>query len=139
MDLFVEFRGAVLRAIVLQPGITGVAHNGEEPGAAIPPMKPAKEFQGAHVRLLHHIFRVMVIPRQPARHIVRRRQMRQDGFFKMGEGVWFWQPLFSHHRAGGPSWVRLYRLLARRLISKLFYSRRYIHLLPWNICPEKSV
>jgi hypothetical protein len=119
--------------------ITGVAHNGEEPGAAIPAMKTVKEGPGPDIRLLHHIFRIMVIPRQPARHIVRRRQMRQDGFFKPGEGVLFWQPLFSHGLTGGPSWVRLCRLLTKRLIFKLFYSRRYIHLPPRNIRLEKSV
>ena len=47
-------------------------------------MKTAKEFPGAHVRLLDHVFRIVVIPGQPACQIVRGREMRQDGVLKPG-------------------------------------------------------
>ena len=50
----------------MKPGITGVAHNREQPGAAIHAVKGAKESKSAQVRLLNHIFCIMLIARQPA-------------------------------------------------------------------------
>lgn len=46
-------------------------------------MKPAKKFQCAQVRLLHYVFRVVVVSRQPARQIVGSIDVWQDGLFKV--------------------------------------------------------
>jgi hypothetical protein len=40
-------------------------------------MKAIKGVKGAQVRLLHKIFRVMIIAGEPARQVVSRRKMRQ--------------------------------------------------------------
>ncbi len=73
---FVEHCREVVRTVLLQPGVTGVAHNREQPGAARLAMKTVKEFPGPYIRFLDHPFGVMRIPRQPACQIVRRIQMR---------------------------------------------------------------
>jgi hypothetical protein len=39
-------------------------------------MKTAKELEGTHIRLLHHIFRIMVVAGQPTRQVIGGRQMR---------------------------------------------------------------
>src|SRR6202008_4036971 len=63
--------------------------NGEEPGAALPPTKTAKEFPGPQVGFLHDIFRVLVIVRQPAGQVVGGVQMRYDRVFKPCACGWF--------------------------------------------------
>jgi hypothetical protein len=73
---FVEHCRQLVRTVVLQPGVAGMAHDREQPGAALPTVQAAKEFPGPYLRFLDHLFGVMRIPRQPACQIVRRIQMR---------------------------------------------------------------
>ena len=96
MKLIVERRRQRMPAMALQPGITGMADDREQPGAALSAMKPVKKGQGPHIRLLHDIFRIMIIPRQPARHIVGRREMRYEGLFKAYKCVVRWHTRGSH-------------------------------------------
>jgi hypothetical protein len=50
--------------------------SGSASGAAIPTVKTVKEPECPHIRLLHHIFRIVVIACQLARHVIGSRQMR---------------------------------------------------------------
>ncbi len=64
-------------------------------------MKSAEEFERAHIRLLHHIFGVRVIARQPAREVIGGVEMGQDCCLKTGEFVLPLQSIFlltSHHQ-----------------------------------------
>ena len=69
-------------ADLLQPGVAGPTHDSEEPGTTLPAMKTAEEFPRPQVSFLHNIFRVLVIPRQPARQVVGGMEMRYDCVFK---------------------------------------------------------
>ena len=64
-----------VRAIVAQPGVTGVADNREQPGAAIPAIEAAEKLKRAQAGLLNHVFRVLVIAGQPAGQVVGRIEM----------------------------------------------------------------
>src|SRR5205823_9671756 len=55
------------------------------------------EFPRPQVRFLHDIFRVLVIPRQPARQVVGGIEMRYDRVFKPYAGGWFRHLLVSRH------------------------------------------
>jgi len=64
-------------------------------------MKSAEEPEGAQIRLLHHIFGVRLIARQPPRQIIGGVEVGQDCFLKTGEFVVLLQSVFlltSHHQ-----------------------------------------
>src|SRR5713226_6310624 len=77
VDLFIELRRLVL-SLLPEPGVAGVAHNGEQPGAAVPAPKPFKKTQGAEIGLLHQVFRIVLVAGQPARQIVGGTKVRQN-------------------------------------------------------------
>src|SRR5215831_34450 len=95
MALIVERGHLCMGAVVLQPGVTGPTHDGEEPGTALPATKRAKEFPRPHVGFLHDIFRILVIARQPAGQVVGGVEMWYDRVFKPGAGGWFRHLLVS--------------------------------------------
>src|SRR5438552_6907718 len=95
MALVVEFGHPCMGAVVLQPGVTGPTHDGEEPGTTLPTMKTAKEFPRPHVGFLHDIFRVLIIARQPAGQVVGGVEMRYDRVFKPCACGWFRHLLVS--------------------------------------------
>src|SRR5262249_11189417 len=65
------------RAVLAQPSIGRMAHNGEEPGTRVDPGKTADISEGAQARLLHHVLRVGPISGEPARERVGVGEMRQ--------------------------------------------------------------
>src|SRR5262245_64679634 len=89
MALVVELGHLCMGAVVLQPGVTGPTHDGEEPGTTLPAMKTVKEFPRPHIGFLHDIFRVLVITRQPAGQVVCGVEMRYDRVFKPCACGWF--------------------------------------------------
>ena len=82
--------------------VTGVAHNREQPRAAIATPVAAEELVGAKGRLLHDIFCVRVVAHEPARKIVGSVQMRQNSLLKVREFIIFLQTLFSLRHASDP-------------------------------------
>ena len=82
LALVVERGHLCMGAVVLQPGVTGPTHAGEEPGTTLPAMKSAKAFPRPHGGFLHDLFRVLVMTRQPAGHVVSGMEMRYDRVFK---------------------------------------------------------
>src|SRR5215475_13364340 len=72
-----------------------MTHDRQQPGASLAAAKPVKELVGAQEGLLHDVLRVVVVARQPARQIIGRRQVRQDGLLKLSEFAWLSQPLTS--------------------------------------------
>src|SRR4029077_7012224 len=81
MDLFIE-GGRLAGPILVQPCVAGVAHNCEKPSARISAVEAAKKPEGTQVCLLYHVFRVLLVPRQPACEVVGGVQVRQNGLFK---------------------------------------------------------
>src|SRR5215510_10179545 len=96
MALVVELGHLCMGAVVLQPGVTGPTHDGQEPGTARPAMKTVKEFPRPHVGFLHDIFRVLVMTRQPAGQVIGGVEMRYDRVFKPYVCGWFRHLRVSH-------------------------------------------
>src|SRR6266404_3827221 len=78
MNGFIKFRGQVGSAIFLQPGVTGIADNLQEPGARVDSMKTCDKSERPHHRLLRHVFGVCAAAQQPTRQIERGILMRHD-------------------------------------------------------------
>ena len=50
-------------------------------------MKVIKGVKSEHVRLLHKVFRVMIIAGKPARQVVSRNKMRWEGCFEVRKSI----------------------------------------------------
>lgn len=72
-----------------------MAHDSEQPRAAIATTETIKESKRTQTSFLHHILRVVLIPRQPTCQIVRRVQVRQDGLLKLRQLAGFCQVSLS--------------------------------------------
>src|SRR5579871_1943697 len=81
-------------AMLAQPAIAGVAHDRQQPGAAIPALKSGVESQGAQAGFLYDIFRILVVACQPARQIVGGVQMRQHSLLEITISLRVRQRLF---------------------------------------------
>jgi hypothetical protein len=86
---------AVPAAVLAQPRVTRVPHDGEQPAAPVRAIESCEEFKGAQVSFLHHIFGVMIVARQPTRQVIGSVQMRQDSLFETPNFVRFLQRRFS--------------------------------------------
>ena len=65
------------RAVLAQPGIGGVAHDGQQPGPGIDPGKAADPAKGPQASLLHHVLGIGAIAGEPARERVGVGEVRQ--------------------------------------------------------------
>jgi hypothetical protein len=79
--LFIERVGECLDAVAA-PATAGVANNAEEPGPTISASKCSKVSKGPERRFLHDIFRIVLIPHEPARQPIGRIEMGQDDLVK---------------------------------------------------------
>src|SRR5207245_8678010 len=79
--ILIERVGDCLEAAAA-PAMTGVANNPEEPSPSIAAGKCPKVSKRPQRRLLHDIFRIGVIPHQPARQTMGRIEVGQDHFLK---------------------------------------------------------
>ena len=66
----------------------------QQPGAPILPMKSAEEPERPQIRLLHHVFGIRLVVRQPTRQIVSGVEVRQYCSLKTGEFVLLLQSVF---------------------------------------------
>jgi hypothetical protein len=82
MDLFVKRTYRLMRPILPQPRLAGVAHDRQQPDSTVAAAKTVKKFKRAQAGLLSHVFRIMLIAGQPAGQIVRGVEMRQDDLFE---------------------------------------------------------
>jgi hypothetical protein len=78
---FIEQVGLCLHAVAALVE-TGVANNSEKPGTPVPAGKCSKISKGLQRRLLHDIFRIVLIPHQPASQPVGVLEMGKDDIFK---------------------------------------------------------
>src|ERR1700746_828244 len=62
--------------VLMEPGIGGVAYDSEHPGAGTAAGEATDAAEGAERCILHHIFGVRAIARQPVRQIVGGIEMR---------------------------------------------------------------
>src|SRR5207302_5596789 len=82
MQLFVEFRHEFHRAILLQPGITSVAHNLQKPGARIAAVESTEKAVGTEHGLLSNVFAVSAALEDPPREIESGIEVRQNELLK---------------------------------------------------------
>ena len=68
--------------MLLEPGVAGIAHDLEQPGTNVCPVKPAKELERAQIGLLDHILRVDAVLCQPARQVKGRVEVWKDCLLK---------------------------------------------------------
>src|SRR5262245_48703367 len=67
---------------VAAPANTRIANDAEEPGAPISADECPKISTRSQRRFLHGIFRIRVIPHQPARQAIGRIEVREDDLLK---------------------------------------------------------
>ncbi len=79
--LFIEQVGGRLEAVAA-PASARVAHDSEEPGAAISADECPKISKRSQRRLLHGIFSIRVVPHQPTRQPIGRIEVGKDDLFK---------------------------------------------------------
>ena len=68
--------------VVTVPAAAGIANNPEEPRLCVPPFEGMEVAKGPQRRLLHDIFRIVLVSHQPSREPVRRFEVRQDDDIK---------------------------------------------------------
>src|SRR5207249_11374934 len=78
MQFFVEFRHQFHRAILLQPGVTSIAHNLQKPGARIATVESTEKTVGAEHGLLSNVFAVSAALEDPPREIEGGIEVRQN-------------------------------------------------------------
>src|SRR6516164_6247013 len=120
---FVEGDRLLRCPVLVEPGVAGVAHNSEEPSAAVATTEAPKELEGAEIGLLHHIFRILVAARQPPREIVCGVHVGQDRLLKprelAGNLQLLYFPLWSHEPENTAPRVTFYsRPLIRRSVQQ---------------------
>src|SRR6266852_5170740 len=91
MNVLVEYRGGLSAPVLLEPGETGVPYDGQQPGSARVPMKPAEKLHGSQRGFLDDVFGVVVVAGEPARQVIGRVQMRNDNPFEACEVNFGWQ------------------------------------------------
>src|ERR1041385_5734744 len=64
--------------VLLEPCVGCVSDNREQPGAAVTAAKSFEKLERAQKSVLHDVFGIVLIPRQPSRKIIRRIQMRHN-------------------------------------------------------------
>ena len=77
MLLFIEGVGQRIEPAAV-PSRTGVVNNSEEPGPAISAGKCPKIAKGPERCLLHDVFRIVLVPHQPARQTMSSVEMGQN-------------------------------------------------------------
>ena len=86
----IEQRG---RAVLAQPAIGGVAHDGQRPGAGVDAGKAADAAQRAQAGFLHHVLGVGAVARQPAGERVAIGEIRQHHLPEAGPILARWRTL----------------------------------------------
>jgi hypothetical protein len=81
---FVVGHGQLLSAVLSQPRVARIAHDGQQPDSTVRAMKAIEESERAQKRLLHQVFGVVPVACQPARQVIGGIQVRQKGLLKAG-------------------------------------------------------
>src|SRR5436190_2153246 len=74
----VERNAARRYLVALEPRVIRIAHDAEQPCAAVLAFEAVEEAEGAQKRFLRHVLGIALIARQPAREVVGRIQVRGE-------------------------------------------------------------
>jgi hypothetical protein len=77
-----EFHVLHLRTVLFEPCVVRVAHDREQPRARVAAVKAGIKPERAQTCLLHDVFGVALVAREPAREVVGRIEMRHHGFLE---------------------------------------------------------
>src|SRR5207245_9453907 len=78
VNLRIERDGGSLRPGSLEPVVSRVAHDGQEPGLSVPAAESPEESNGTEIGLLDHVLRILAAAAQPARRVVRGALLGRD-------------------------------------------------------------
>ena len=67
-----------MRLVVVEPGVTGVSHDPQQPGAPGFSLKAIEILIRAHIRLLDHVLGILFVAREPASEVIRGVEVGQD-------------------------------------------------------------
>jgi hypothetical protein len=82
MSVVVTNRFLFRESIVLEPGVTSIPHNRQQPRTSVATFECPEVAESAQKRLLHDIFSISVVAREPTSKVICCIEMRQDSFFK---------------------------------------------------------
>ncbi len=92
MNFFVEHFIRTGRPILVQPGVASISHDREEPCPHVATLVAVEKTERAQAGFLRNVLRVLIVPRQPAREVVRSVQVRQDGLLEALASRCLWHP-----------------------------------------------
>jgi hypothetical protein len=81
---FIDYGEGLGGLRAFQPCKAGVPHNSEQPGLSIAALKAIEIPQSPQDGVLSNIFRIVLVPQQPAGKIVSSVQVREYSFLKLG-------------------------------------------------------
>src|SRR5581483_2584373 len=99
VDGLVELGGVSVPPVPAEPGVAGVPHDREEPGAHVSAPEAAEVANRPEEGVLHRVLRVVVVPEEVARQRVRRVQVRESQFLELRRRGWVHSGSFGR----GPS------------------------------------
>jgi hypothetical protein len=82
MNFFVEHLSRIVPSILLQPRVARIPNDGEQPSPYVSALVAIEKSKGAQTGFLRHVLRVLVVPGQPAREVVRGVQVREHGLLE---------------------------------------------------------
>src|SRR4029077_17043702 len=76
--LLVEGYGQHGDLVALEPGVVGVAHDPEQPGAPVVAVEALDELEGPQAGLLPHVLRIAPVAREPACEVIGRVEVGHE-------------------------------------------------------------
>jgi len=90
MFLFHIWYPSLVRHALIQPGVSRVSDNSQQPGPSIASPESVESLKRADIRLLNHILRVLIILNDPACKIIGCVKVRQKDLIELA-------PFVSHY------------------------------------------
>ncbi len=134
MRLFIERYRRTLRLLALAPGEARVAHDLQEPRAAVVSAKSVEELYGTQASLLSNVRGVVVVAGKPAGQVIRRVEVRQHDLLDAVLRIMLDQPASPPRRARRPPVLDQ----ARPSFIPASLAWRQVFYGPLEICPGRE-
>jgi hypothetical protein len=97
--LLVEADLELVGPIFPEPGVTGVAHDSEQPATAVSTSEAVEKAKGFEICILYDVLGVVLVAQQPAGKVVGGVEVRKHGGFEIRPLIGFPQSMPSPSRA----------------------------------------
>lgn len=77
-QVFVERQSRLVRLVVVEPRVTRVSHDSQQPGPPGVSFKAIEILIRAQIRLLDHVLGILFVAREPASEVIRGVEVGQD-------------------------------------------------------------